>query len=339
MQKILHVISGKGLGGTRTVFLAHQALFNALGVETTCVLRPGALLKNYIKDDAEIKEISYNRKLPIRFQKKAFHEMSELAKSVDTLWLHKPIDAYIWREAAPASKIVLVVHGFQHKHLECADVLVAVSQPVFDHLQKNGFKNIHLINNFLVMPMSTHDIKWSQKVIISSFGFFRRKKGFIDLLSAIKILKNLKLKRDYEFHIYGNGRYSLQLKLTKFIFRLDKLTIHKWADNVEEKMKDSDIVVIPSRSESFGMIAIEAMSQGALVISTRCKGPEHIITNNVDGLLTEVRNPKALAETIELVLNDPEKFLEIRNNGRKMVAERYTVEASKSSMSAVLKSI
>jgi len=63
--------------------------------------------------------------------------------------IHKPIDAYLCRLAAPEANIILVTHGFQKKYLEYATTLIAISEPVLAHLKLLGYKNLHLITNFL----------------------------------------------------------------------------------------------------------------------------------------------------------------------------------------------
>ena len=42
-----------------------------------------------------------------------------------------------------------------------------------------------------------------------------------------------------------------------------------------------DIVIVPSKLESFGMIIIEAMAKGALVIATKSGGPQTIINDDI----------------------------------------------------------
>lgn len=331
-MKILHAISGKGLGGTRTVFLSHQTLFSDIGFETTIVLRPNALIREYIKDANKIVEINYNRKIPIKWQKSSKLKMQSVAEGMDIIWLHKPVDAFIWRQICPKALIVLTVHGFQYKHLENADYLIAVSEVVLDHLRNNGFGKTFMINNFLNNEISTHDIFWNKKITISSFGFFRTKKGFQDLIKALYFLRKFKPKHDYEAHIYGKGKWWLILRAMKLFLGLGKLHIHPWTNSPISKMKESEITVIPSRSESFSMITIEAMSQGSLVVSTRCRGPEYIITNGINGILTKSRSPKDLALTIKEILDSPENFTNLRINGRNMVNLHYTKEASKAKM-------
>lgn len=336
-MKILHICSGKGLGGTRSVFLAHQRLFESLKIKSIPVVRPNAKVLSALSEDSKkiTKIINYYRRFPIRFQK-SFSIMQDLANSSDLIWVHKPIDCYIWRNIAPKAKIVMVVHGFQNTNLKKADYLVAVSKPVFNHLKAKGFSNIFLINNFLKIPVTPHAIKWNETVQISSFGFFREKKGFTDLIDALDILENKLNFKNFKFDLYGNGRLGFLLRMKKIFQNVENLKINPWTDRMQEKLVESDIVVIPSRSESFSMVTIEAMAAGCLVVSTKCFGPEFIITNEDDGLLIEKQNPQIMAEKLKEIIENKHHFTKLRENGRLMVSEKFSMENSKTEMEKLL---
>lgn len=341
MVKVLHVCSGKGLGGTRSVFLAHQSLFELLpDIVSIPVLRSNAKVFDKLSEtsqkNAEI--INYYRRFPIQFQT-CFQRMKNLAASSDVIWVHKPIDCYIWRKVAPKAKIVMVVHGFQNTNLEKADYLVAVSVPVLNHLKAKGFNNAYLINNFLKTSVSTHDIKWNDVLQISSFGFFRRKKGFTDLINALSILEHGLKCNNFKFDLYGNGRLGLILKMKKYLQNVKTLRINPWTNEMPKKLANSDIVVIPSRSESFSMVTIEAMAAGCLVVSTKCFGPEFIITNGADGILVEKENPLALAKKLKEIIENRYEFTDIRERGREMVSKKFSLENSKSEMEKLLNMI
>ena len=62
-------------------------------------------------------------------------------------------------------------------------------------------------------------------------------------------------------------------------------------------MRGSDAFVLASRNETFGVVFIEALSQGLPVIATRCGGPEGIVNGN-NGLLVPKEQPEALAEAL-----------------------------------------
>jgi glycosyltransferase involved in cell wall biosynthesis len=316
-MKIVHVQSGRSLGGIRSVFLRYQSVFEKFGIETTVVLRPRAKVKRFLDKQTDIVEIGYNRRLPLFLQPRAVRKMKrQIAGEDRVILVHKPRDAFLWRKVAPRSKIILVAHNVFRKYLESADVLIAVSDLVATYLRDNNFENVFVIYNFLTSAISDHEIRWRGRIVISAFGNLRRQKGFHYMLLALKNLKKLQIKNGYEVNIYGRGRLKFLLVIMRFIFKLHELTLNKWTNNALVKMKQSDIVVIPSIAESFSLIAIEAMSQGALIISTKCGGPESIITDGVDGILVEKKNPDALCQAIQKVINNPELYSKLREKGR-----------------------
>ena len=63
-------------------------------------------------------------------------------------------------------------------------------------------------------------------------------------------------------------------------------------------MQQSHCLVVSSQQETFGVVAIEAMSCGIPVVSTKCGGPEEII-NSQTGILCEVNNEQSLFESMK----------------------------------------
>ena len=329
MTKILHVCSRKGFGGTQTVFAAHQKLFDLLNIYSTAITRKN--IKFILTTRSNRDYLTYFRRIPIQVQPD-YKRLRRLSDNFDVIWVHKPIDCFIWRKIAPSKKIVLVVHGFQNTHLKLADYLVAVSVPVQQHLLDKGFTNVFLINNFLDKDIRTSNIKWNDKIQISSFGFFRRKKGFTDLVDALSILENKLGYKNFQCSIFGKGRMFPFIKLKSLFKKTSKLNIKPWTHNISEVLKSTDIVVIPSRSESFSMVAVEAMAAGCLVISTKCKGPEYIVNHEKDGILVEKRNSHAMAEAIKNVIDNPEKFSSLRMLAPETIRMKFSTEQAKKCM-------
>jgi glycosyltransferase involved in cell wall biosynthesis len=76
---------------------------------------------------------------------------------------------------------------------------------------------------------------------------------------------------------------------------------------VARLMQESAVVVLPSRAESFGAVLVEALACGTPVVSTRCGGPEDIVTPAV-GRLVEPGEPGVLADAIDAVLSSRDEF-------------------------------
>jgi glycosyltransferase involved in cell wall biosynthesis len=71
-----------------------------------------------------------------------------------------------------------------------------------------------------------------------------------------------------------------------------------FSQSVEKGIKDADIVLNFSESESFSMTCLEASFYGTALIATRCGGPEEIIVDNETGFLVPLGNYPAMAEAI-----------------------------------------
>ena len=85
------------------------------------------------------------------------------------------------------------------------------------------------------------------------------------------------------------------------------LTILPKADHerLRHWMRASDMLVLPSVAEGFGLVAAEALACGRPVVSTRCGGPEDIVTERA-GRLVPVGDPDALAQGMIEVLSGDE---------------------------------
>ena len=79
------------------------------------------------------------------------------------------------------------------------------------------------------------------------------------------------------------------------------------ASAVADEMRQSAMLVVPSRRETFSLVTAEALACGIPVVATRCGGPEEIVTPDV-GRLVAVDDVDALGAGIEAVLDERERF-------------------------------
>lgn len=113
---------------------------------------------------------------------------------------------------------------------------------------------------------------------------------------------------EWELEIYG--KFDAAEGLENFAKSLDiENCVHFFEPlkNIITNYLDSSIYVMSSRFEGFGMVLIEAMACGIPCISFNCPfGPSDIITNELDGFLVENGNTDALAEKLNLLMEDSE---------------------------------
>lgn len=72
-----------------------------------------------------------------------------------------------------------------------------------------------------------------------------------------------------------------------------------------ELYRAADVVVVPSASESFGLVALEASACGTPVVATAVGGLRSIVHDGSSGYLVRRRDPKSFAAALSRVLADP----------------------------------
>tara|TARA_B100001778_G_scaffold435_1_gene349 strand:+ start:660 stop:2141 length:1482 start_codon:yes stop_codon:yes gene_type:complete len=76
----------------------------------------------------------------------------------------------------------------------------------------------------------------------------------------------------------------------------------------------ADIVIVPSRSESFGLVALEAAACGVPVVASSVGGLQNLVEDGKTGLLIEGWDPVVYAQVIDYLLSNPFKSTEIALN-------------------------
>ena len=76
-------------------------------------------------------------------------------------------------------------------------------------------------------------------------------------------------------------------------------------ESLQERMRESDVFVLISRRETFGLVYLEAMLHGCIVIASRFGGVDGIIQDGVNGFLCEEGNAEALADILKRIRNMP----------------------------------
>jgi glycosyltransferase involved in cell wall biosynthesis len=86
----------------------------------------------------------------------------------------------------------------------------------------------------------------------------------------------------------------------------------------------ADLVAMPSRTDSFGLVYLEAWLYRKPVIGARAWGVGDVIEDGVDGLLVPFDDPDALAEAISGLLANPERCAEMGARGEAKVYRLHT---------------
>jgi glycosyltransferase involved in cell wall biosynthesis len=99
-------------------------------------------------------------------------------------------------------------------------------------------------------------------------------------------------------------------------------------DDISEILELLDIVVIPSLSESFGMVALEAMRSSRPVVASSVGGLPELVRHGETGLLVPPKSPAALARAVCELLADPEQRGRLGERGRQVFLDEYSLPLS-----------
>jgi glycosyltransferase involved in cell wall biosynthesis len=124
-----------------------------------------------------------------------------------------------------------------------------------------------------------------------------------------------------------NKEFKKQLQDRVSELGLDKVVAFtEFTDTVESGIKQADIVLNFSESESFSMTCLEASFYGTALIATRCGGPEEIIIDNETGFLVPLGDYNAMAEAIVKLAGDFELRKRFADAAKKRVKKEFPVE-------------
>ena len=146
-------------------------------------------------------------------------------------------------------------------------------------------------------------------------------KGVLVLLDALKLLSD----KGYSFVCDFVGGKTAEIDAARFKREveqrgLNKLAIYdgkKFGEEKKQYFEQADIFVLPTHNECFPLVNLEAMEYKLPVISTNEGGIHRIIEEVKTGYIIEKKNVSALADKIELLLNNPSLCQKMGENGQK----------------------
>ena len=199
-------------------------------------------------------------------------------------------------------------------------VLVSKGLQKFYHKKMRTFKCkcIYIPNAIENIPKTKSPLT-NEHII--SVGRLAPEKGYLDLLKIYLDLKNKKCR--WHLDIVGDG--GERGKLEKFIKENNlenDVTLHGFKNSreIEKLMQKSGIYVMTSYTESFGIVLLEAMSNGLPCLAfDSAEGAKEVITSGYDGYLIKHRNFKAMEKKILDLTKDIERRKELGKNGRRKV--------------------
>jgi glycosyltransferase involved in cell wall biosynthesis len=165
----------------------------------------------------------------------------------------------------------------------------------------------------------------SPAILFVGGNFFR--KGLPLLMQAAAALRS----RFPDIHLHVVGKDPNQPAIAALAAKLNltrSVTFHgrRPNDHVRRLMAGAGIFALPSVTEGFGLVYLEAMQAGLPVIATRVGGAHEVFVENSEAVFVDPGDVREMAQAIEKIASDQKFAAALKEGGRK-AASRFTVES------------
>ncbi len=190
-------------------------------------------------------------------------------------------------------------------------------------------KDIEVIYNFIDIdkfkPRNSdtfrkHVAPGGEKVLVHTSNFRPVKR----ITDTIRILEKVKQEIPTKLVLVGDGpdrseseRLARELDLQKDVLFLGK------QDGLTEILSASDIFLMPSQSESFGLSALEAMACGIPVVSSSVGGLPELVIHNETGYIAEIGDVDRMAKYVIELLTNEKKYKSFSKNARERAVKHF----------------
>ena len=184
-------------------------------------------------------------------------------------------------------------------------------------------KEIQVVTNFIDLDKHLHQFIDCQRnllaedheKIVSHISNFRRVKRIPDI---IQVFNNIQKKIPSKLMMVGEGPQKESAEeLTKELGIEDKVVFLGNSYEIDRILCYSDLFMLPSETESFGLSALEAMASGVPVISTNAGGLPEVNVQGVSGYLSDVGNIEEMSNNAIHILEDESRLKTFKINARK----------------------
>jgi glycosyltransferase involved in cell wall biosynthesis len=264
----------------------------------------------------------------------SLHTSYSLAKPHKREWNTRPLFAHFGVEP---------VITLEKQLLRTIPTILANSKAIVSDLQRIG--DIEFESRTTVAPHGTTD-PFTDKPHRRAFrrsklgpvqlyyvGRFEARKGFD--LAAQAFCEILRAFRDVEVHLVGDD-ITLEKKAwlssvgAGSLLDDDRLHVHGMVsrERLDDLYAGADAVVMPSRYESFGLVAIEAMAAGAPVIALKSGGLSEVVADGISGYLVDIDGEEvnSIVKVLKPIIRDSELRAQLSAGARKAFEERFTIE-------------
>lgn len=148
-----------------------------------------------------------------------------------------------------------------------------------------------------------------------SIGRHVPEKGYRHLVDAALLVE--RARAGVRWVLVGDGELSHELEAqARRLGLAGAMHFAGWRDDVADVLALADVFVLPSESEGFGRVLVEAMAMGRAIVATAVGGVPDVVIAEETGLLIPPADPSALAEAVRVLLDDLPRAARLGAAGR-----------------------
>lgn len=206
-----------------------------------------------------------------------------------------------------------------------SDAVTSVSQSLKDDtIRLFDIKNeIEVIPNFI--DFSRHKVEFTDcqrhlmanenEKIITHISNFRKVKQIPDV---VEVFYNIQKELPARLMMVGEGPEKGEAeKLCSKLGIADKVVFFGNSHEIDKILCFSDLFLLPSITESFGLAALEAMASGVPVISSNTGGIPEVNIDGVSGFFSDVNDVEDMSKNALYILSDPERLQQFKDNAKR----------------------
>lgn len=210
-----------------------------------------------------------------------------------------------------------LLKNLMHKQVTKFDRFIVLTP---GNIMEWGKENVIAIPNPLSFGSSVENpLSQKRLIVVGSHSFNKGYDLLLEVWSKLELLFP-----DWHLDVFGKkDPQETYVKMAQEM-NLKNLHFHDPVRNIQKEYESSSILVLPSRSEGFGMVLIEAMECGVPCVSFDCpSGPGDIISDGLDGYLIPELDTVEMEEKLKKLMTDEILRNEMGRNAKEK-AEKYS---------------
>jgi glycosyltransferase involved in cell wall biosynthesis len=302
-MRIMNAMFSKVNGGLEQVFLNYTPVLQNQGNQVISVIHPKAKIKDSCPKANLVLVNNYNQYDPLAILRLRKLIRAEAPQCIIT---HSYRAAYLFKKTQTKVPRIAVCHVEQHYDFG-ATALIALTEHMRQNIIKSGkpANTVFTVPNMIDIPDDAcyqvpHE---TECPVIGVCARLVSIKGIDIFIEALAELKRRKIP--FKAKIAGDGVEHQQfVKLIQHHQLSHDIELLGWVHDTQQFYKSIDVLCLPSRAESFGMVILEGMIHSLPMVLSDLPGPRDIVGTTESAILVPPADALRLADGLERIIYD-----------------------------------